>query len=263
MRPVDFFVCGVQKAGTTTLHSALARHPAIFLPEHKELHWFDRETIDWTRPDLSELHASVANAGPHQIIGDITPIYLYWPDAMARIAAYNGAAKMIVVLRDPVDRAYSHWVMESARGRESLPFAEAIRTGRARVATSPDSVRGAHRTFSYVERGFYGAQIQTALREFDASKLHIIDFETLTARPAEACGALCSFLGIPTRSDLFETLPHCRRSGDKAGLDPADRAHLRNLFRPDLERLLATPIEGAPEVASNILRRWETGTADR
>jgi hypothetical protein len=129
---VSFIVIGVQKAGTTALHDYLADDPAIGLSDVKEVHYFDDETVDWAAPDYGAYHAHFADDG-REIRGEATPIYVYWPNALDRIRAYNPAMRLILMLRDPVERAWSHWRMETARGVEQHSFAWCVRRGRQRL----------------------------------------------------------------------------------------------------------------------------------
>src|ERR1700761_3269521 len=126
---VSFLVAGVQKGGTTALFDYLGDEPGLSLAREKELHFFDDESQDWAAPNTAAYHAAFApfDGRPR---GEATPIYVYWPNSLARIRAYNPAMKLIVVLRDPVQRAWSHWRMEFARGVETRPFAWCIRQGR-------------------------------------------------------------------------------------------------------------------------------------
>ena len=111
---VDFAIAGVQKAGTTALFDYLSDEPELSLSHVKETHFFDDDERDWARPDYAPYHA-LFDAPDGRLRGEATPIYLYWPKVLERICAYNPAMKLIVVLRDPVERAWSHWRMEFAR----------------------------------------------------------------------------------------------------------------------------------------------------
>ncbi|RYG21799.1 MAG: sulfotransferase, partial [Burkholderiales bacterium] len=106
---VNFIVVGVQKAGTTALFDYLGDSPAVALSKVKEVHFFDDETVDWAKPDYGPYHAQFETADPIALRGEATPIYLYWPHSLERIAAYNPDIRLIVMLRDPVERAWSHW----------------------------------------------------------------------------------------------------------------------------------------------------------
>ena len=116
---LSFLVCGAQKSGTTALAAYLRQHPGIYLPERKELHFFDDETQAWPEPDLNELHRHFPGPQkPSKLWGEATPISLYWDPAAERIWRYNQAMRLIVILRNPIERAYSHWAMEHRRGND-------------------------------------------------------------------------------------------------------------------------------------------------
>lgn len=165
---VDFFVIGVQKGGTTALDMYLRQVPGIQMASQKEPHHFDDESIDWSTNASDNLHRFFHwQPGVSVVRGEATPIYSYWPNALQRLRRYNPSAKLIMCLRHPGFRAYSHWHMETQRGVETMPFATAVSpTGRLRVSADPT---GVHRTFSYVERGFYSYQIERALALFPHS----------------------------------------------------------------------------------------------
>ena len=133
MPRVDFIIPGVQKAGTTALFDHLGDVPGIALSTVKEVHFFDDESIDWARPDYRAYEAQFASV-QGAVVGEATPIYLYWPNALERIAAYNPVMRLIVMLRDPVERAWSHW-----RKRTKVDFTPAAMpkwTGCSRVAAA-------------------------------------------------------------------------------------------------------------------------------
>src|SRR4051812_28315114 len=116
--PVSFLVAGVQKGGTTALFDYLSELPELELPAVKEAHFFDDEqNVDWVAPDYARYHALFSNPG--RTWGEATPIYIYWPNALERIRAYNPAMKLILLFRDPIARAWSQWKMEYARGNET------------------------------------------------------------------------------------------------------------------------------------------------
>jgi len=189
---VGFLIAGVQKAGTTALHDYLSELPALELPPVKEAHFFDNEErVDWQAPDYSPYHALFAD--PSRLWGEATPIYLYWPNALERIRAYNPAMKLILLFRDPVERAWSHWKMEYARGKETEPFGWCIRDGRARMAEARP-YPGFHRVYSYVERGFYGRQLARALELFPREQLLLLGSNALRLDPEGTIGRICDFL---------------------------------------------------------------------
>ena len=191
---VTFLIAGVQKGGTTALYDYLADYPDVALSRVKEVHFFDDETRDWARPDYDDYHAGFDAPGGRPC-GEATPIYLYWPQALERICAYNPAMRLVVALRDPVERAWSHWKMEYARGKETEPFAWCIREGRARMAEGTP-YPGFHRVCSYVERGFYGRQLARLLALFPRHQLLLLASDTLKRDPTATIGTICAFLNV-------------------------------------------------------------------
>ena len=232
---VDFIVIGAQKAGTTALFDYLAGEPGVALSNVKEVHFFDDEAVDWAAPDYGAYHAHFP-ARDGRVTGEATPIYAYWPGAMERIAAYNPAARLILLLRDPVERAWSHWKMEYARGVETAPFAWCIRQGRQRLFEAQPW--GVHREFSYVERGFYGEQVEQVLGLFPREQLLIARAEELREDPNTVLGAVRSFLGLVPGGLVEPRQVHVGREMDYGqALRAEDIAHLRAVYAADQERL--------------------------
>lgn len=190
---MGIFVAGVQKGGTSALHAYLARHPDLNPGPRKELHFFDDETRDWRWPcDAAVDRLVPADA---RLRMDATPVTLFWPGALQRVARYNPWARLILIFRDPVERAWSHWCMEYARGEESLPFASALREGRQRLSALPSDA-DAWRVFSYVERGRYGAQLSRALALFPRRQMLLLQSQDLAGDPDGILAQVADFLGI-------------------------------------------------------------------
>ena len=235
-RRLAFLVAGVQKAGTSALHDYLSEVPGLQLPPSKELHFFDDERmVDWSAPDYRPLHDQFV--ADDRLRGEATPITLYWPSALERVAAYNPAMRLILLFRDPVGRAFSHWQMEWARGAERMPFAQAIREGRARMAGSAPAP-GFDRVASYVERGFYGRQLARAQRLFGRERILCLAQDGLERDPDGVVAEVCRFLGVET--PVAALRPRRVRSAPAipypSALQPADVAHLSNCFAAELER---------------------------
>lgn len=234
---VAFIVAGVQKAGTTALFDYLSEEPGVALSRVKEVHFFDDETQDWSRPDYAAYHGNF-EASDDRLRGEATPIYLYWPQSLERIAAYNPAMKLIVMLRDPVARAWSHWKMEYARGAETAPFAWCIREGRRRLFDAEPW--GCHREFSYVERGFYGEQFERLFGLFPRDQVLVLRAEDLNGQPAAALAKVRTFLGIPPGAGPEPRQVHVGREMDYGGeLTPEDAGFLRAIYAADQARLKA------------------------
>jgi len=236
-RKVDFVVIGAQKAGTTALFDHLGDDPRLNLSRVKETHFFDDESVDWTQPDYGAYHAhfDLDRPGP---MGEATPIYIFWPNSLERLAAYNPEARLILMLRDPVQRAFSHWRMEYARGAETLPFADAIRQGRRRLdglpANHPD-----RRAFTYVERGFYGAQVEHLLSLFPREQALLLKADALRRDPERALAAVYSLVGLePPPGPVAPREVHVAKAFDYGAMPTdADDDYLRALYRADQARL--------------------------
>jgi hypothetical protein len=199
-RQVDFVVAGTQKGGTTALASYLGEHPEICMPNSraqplmKELHHFDNETRFAAEVvDHSTYHNYYEPQVGHRVLGDATPIYMYWESAPARMQAYNPALKFIMLLRNPVTRAYSHWNMEVMKGRETFSFEEALQR-------EPERCREAwplqHRRWSYADRGRYSVQLARIWSQFPRSQTLVLKSEAFQADPAPALAQIAEFLGV-------------------------------------------------------------------
>ena len=232
---VAFIVAGVQKGGTTALFDYLGEAPELSLSRVKEVHFFDDEAQGWPAPDYAAYHANFT-AFDGRPRGEATPIYLYWPQSLERIAAYNPAVRLIVMLRDPVERAWSHWKMEYARGVETHPFAWCIRQGRQRLFDAEPW--GFHREISYVERGFYGEQMARLLGLFPREQVLVARAGDLRADPGAALARVRDFLGLARATAPAPREANVGRQMDYGSeLTAADVAHLRGVYARDLERL--------------------------
>ena len=233
-RRIDFIVMGAQKAGTTALFDHLSDDPALGLSKVKEVHFFDNDALDWATPDYGPYHDQFDWTG-EQIRGEATPIYVYWPGSLERIAAYRSDIKLILMLRDPVERAWSHWRMEAAWGVEPLAFAQAIRRGRQRLFSGEPW--GHHREYSYVERGFYGDQLDRVLRLFARDQVLVLQAEDLAADPNGVLSQFNGFVGAPPPPISAPRKVHVGQ--DMGQMDPADRDYLAEVYAPDQARLAA------------------------
>jgi hypothetical protein len=240
---VSFLIAGAQKGGTTALFDYLSDYSDLTLPPTKELHFFDDETQDWARPDYDVYHARFPEVGAAEgprPCGEATPIYMWWPNGLERIATYNPAMRLIVSLRDPVERAWSQWRMEYARGVETQPFAWCIRAGRQRAfdAGPPEHLWGHHREFSYVERGYYGEQMARLLSLFPREQVLVLTSEALKRQPEATLGRVRAFLDLPPASAPAPRVSHAAPDMDyPSDLTAADVAHLRQVYARDAERL--------------------------
>jgi hypothetical protein len=237
MAKLEFVIGGAQKSGTCTLDRLFRMHPALQMSAKKEIHFFDDETRDWSSPDYAALDAFFP-ASDARLRGEATPITLYWRPARKRLLDCNPDVKLIFLLRNPVERAFSHWKMMYAIGNDTLPFAEAVRDGRNRVRSEAE-VDGLHRHYSYVERGFYAEQLAGILELFPARNVHCEIFEEFFADREAGLQRLAAFLGItPFRAGLADV--HAYPAADieyPSTLTSEDVTYLSGLYRDDIARL--------------------------
>lgn len=236
---VDFLIAGVQKAGTYSLYRLLERHPEINLSKSKEVHFFDNEAIDWSSPPYRQYHRNFPRRRRGQVRGEATPIYIYWPDALERIRAYNPDIKLLLLLRDPIERTYSAFCHQRRKGRETLSFAAAIREGRARIG---DPKGLGNRQFTYVERGFYAAQLRRARALFPASNILPLDSRKLSRDPGALLSQVASFLGLGAPHGAVEEV-HANKRAALEAPDPVaaeDVALLAEIFADDVAALKAS-----------------------
>lgn len=231
---VSFLLAGVQKGGTTALARYLQQHPQLWLPEEKELHFFDNEDLSWADPAplYSGYHACFTAAPAGCLLGEATPIYSYWWPAMARIWAYNSSIRLILCLRNPVERAYSHWAMETGRAWDAVSFAEAIASEQERCRSAlPEQ----HRVFSYISRGFYSEQLRRLWNFFPQEQTLILRQEQLLEDPSSTLAAVHQFLGV---DPLPAAQPLRANNGSYSSpMDPSIRGQLQELFNPEISQL--------------------------
>ena len=199
----------------------------------KELHFFDREADD---EDYKKYHANFKPTPKQHVIGEASPIYMYWETAPYRIWKYNPKMKWILALRNPVERAFSAWNMEMKRGKEKLPFAEAIEKERERCR---EALPLQHRIYSYVDRGFYAPQVRRLFNIFGTNNCLVLLNEELRNDHKKTLHRVFEFLGVdssfvPPEASVFE-----QEYTDK--IDNQLRSRLIDIFHFDikeLERLL-------------------------
>ncbi len=189
----NFFCVGAQKSGTTTLHNILKQHPEIYLPKIKETKFFQNNSLFFKGLDFYEKEFFGKWKG-EKAIGEIDPEYMYFEYVPERIYKCIGEdVKFIFILRNPVDRAYSHYWMSYRRGYECESFENAIKLEPERLKI--DEFYKSH--FSYIDRGFYAEQIERFLKFFPKENMFFIIFETefITNRKNTII-SLLKFLGV-------------------------------------------------------------------
>jgi Sulfotransferase family len=207
MRGPNFFIIGAAKAGTTSLHTALAQHPQIYMSPVKEPNFFalsgkslqvPKGTISdaylasciTTWSDYQQLFAGVK----HEVaIGEASPSYLYYPETAQQIRSRLPEAKLIAILRDPVDRAYSNFLHHVQRDFESTDdFLEALQQEDSRLH------QGWWWGFSYLRAGFYYQQLKPYFDRFDANQIQVYLYQDLQANFSNIWQQVLHFLEVDT-----------------------------------------------------------------
>ena len=198
---IRFLLGGVQKAGTSALARYLSTHPRLRLPIDKEAHVFDAPDFDegWTPEQVDRRYADrFDDAGAGAIHGDATPFYVMHPRVVARIARYNPGMRWIVLLRDPCERALSHFHMERQRGQEGWPLWPALLLERWRLrGHHEDLQRGSPlRRHGYRLRGDYARQLDVLYSHFPREQVLLLRSDRLREQPAACVREACAFLGV-------------------------------------------------------------------
>ncbi len=240
-RPLpDFLIIGAQKAATTALYAYLRWHPEITGPSFKEVSYFDRHYArgeEWYRahlPSRPRLWAVERRRGARPLVGEASPSYLFHPLAPARVRSMTPDAKLIAVLRNPVDRAFSHYQHEVSLGRESLSFEDALdaepermRGEVERMLADPSYFSHAWWNYTYAARGRYAEQLERWYAEFPRDQVLVVISEELLEHPAGSYADVLRFLGA--RPHELESFPRIF-AREYRGMDPTTRDRLDGEF---------------------------------
>jgi Sulfotransferase domain len=244
----DYLIIGAQRAGTTSLFKYLVRHPAVGRPFlGKGAHFFDTnysEDLDRYRayfPTRAYKWYVKAFRRMNFVTGEGSPYYLAHPHAPYRIAQALPDVKLIALLRDPVERAYSHYQHEVARGFEDLTFEEAIEQEPSRLSGELERMRGdsSYNSFglqhhTYLARGLYSEQLEVWYRLFPKDQILILSSEDLFGAPDRTYREALAFLGLPALSlDEYEVF----NPRTYAAMNPETRRYLVDYFAEPNERL--------------------------
>ncbi len=246
MRPT-FLVIGAQKGGTTALYRYLREHPAALCATPKEVHYFN---VEYQRgPGWYLAHFPLATRGAavrrrlgvHPAVGEVTPAYLFHPRVPERVYAFDPGLKLISVLRDPVERAYSQYQMQLRGGTETRSFEYALEREEEewpreleRLLADPAYISPTGLQRSYVARGRYAEQLERWLRFFPREQLLILTSDDLLDDPAETMAVVAAFLGIPAWQ--AETYP-LRSVNEYEPMVAEIRDRLASTFEPHTRRL--------------------------
>lgn len=226
-------VVGTQKGGTTTLDGYLRLHPAICMASKKEVHFFDDDRyFVHGKVDYGAYHSFFDPRPSHRLLGETTPSYMYWLDAPRRIWEYNPDIKLISVLRNPSNRAYSHWNMQRDRGRDTRSFWVAIHN---EFDKTKQSLPLQNRPYSYIGRGFYAEQIRRLRSYFPETQILILKSEAFWQTPSESLDSIWSFLGVDSLGGSESLIKHARPY--ISSMTRREREYLRDTFEYDIRQL--------------------------
>lgn len=235
----DFIIIGVQKGGTSTLFSLLERHPQIKGSVFKEVHYYDynfSKGIKWYR-SFFPIKSSLT-----RLVGEASPYYFFHPLVPNRIKQDNPNVKLILLLRDPVARAYSHYQMERRKHKEKIEsFEEAIEVEESRIAPEiakmdqdPFYFSSSHQTYSYVSRGYYGDQLERWYKYFDRDQILVLKSEDFFGDPSAIIKKVYDFLDVDDFQDLnFQP----KNQGNYGNMKHETVELLKEKFRKDQVKL--------------------------
>jgi hypothetical protein len=236
---LDFIIAGAQKSGTTALHYFLQKHPQITLGDQQEMHFFDNDELFSSAVDYDLLHRHfppvARSTSPKKsglVAGECTPSYLYHKPAMERIWNYNPGIKLLVLLRNPVERAFAHWNMQRFKGREPLDFLDAVKEeqDRLRQTTALEA-----RRIAYLDRGRYSGQLERVFKFFPREQVKFIKSEEFRDKNRETLESIFDFLGVKRlraiRSKDRNVVPYER------AMRVEERTHLYAIFADEITRV--------------------------
>lgn len=253
----DFLIIGGQRCGTSSLYYYLTEHPSIAPAFTKEPHFFDEEFArgaGWYRtqfPTILQKNYYKGLLGRDLLTGEGTPYYLLYPHAARRAKEVVPQVKLIALLRNPADRAYSQYWIEKQAGYEEWTFEDAVKHEEERLAGEWEKMlqdenyySHSYRHFSYLTRGIYIDQLQNWMNYFPREQMLILKSEDLYSNPEEVVQQTLEFLGVPTGT-LNQEFKNYRRPSKKGyrnkvvppRLDPATKNFLAEYFRLHNARL--------------------------
>jgi|tagenome__1003787_1003787.scaffolds.fasta_scaffold20905451_2 hypothetical protein len=260
----DFVIVGAQKAGTTSLYAYLTAQPDVLPATAKEVHFFD--SCEWDRgaqtyrayfPTRARVRLRSAMRSRPTLTGEATPYYLYHPLAPERLAATAPQTKVIILLRDPVERTLSHYWHEVRGGREHLPLRAALEAEPARLRGREEALQNGapqcrhrdHQVFSYVDRSRYSRQVGRYLALFPREQVLVLRSELLFGDDAETIERLAEFLRLPRLTGRFAE----KNLGRRQSRDPEEAA---------VRGLLADTLADEEAALRELLGDTFTWTAD-
>jgi len=243
----NFLILGAARSGTTSLYQYLTEHPSIIPGVGKEIYFFDKKFqngFNWYKsffPTKLKMSITENKQKTKCLTGEATPRYLHYPHAPKRVFELLPNIKLIVLLRNPTDRAYSHYQMEVSSGNEKLTFEEAIEKEEERTKDIMKKMQNDENFYSvdfyrksYLTRGIYLEQLQRWFKFFPREKFLILKSEDLYSNPSKIYQESLNFLGLP-KHELVSFKAHRMRK--YSSIRKETREKLTDYFRPYNEQL--------------------------
>ena len=237
-----FLILGAQKSGTTSLYRYLTAHPSVKPALRKEIHYFDLNFERGRNWYLTHFPSHVASGS---ITGEATPYYLFHPAVPGRVADMLPAARLVAVLRNPVDRAYSHYAHSVKHGFETSSFEDALARelkligDSARLAEHVDD-NYSHQHHTYLSRGLYAQQLDRWYPLYRPEQLLVLKSEDLSNHPAVVVQRTAEFLGLSAHELRDLSYPRLHQGTYGSAMNPTTREMLQEFFRPHNQDLAAT-----------------------
>ncbi len=256
----NFLVIGAAKSGTTSLYHYLKQHPQVYMSPEKEPKFFAFEgrKLDFRGPgyrmvvtDIEEYRALFAGVSGEEAIGEASAMYLYVPEAADRIRRYVPEARLVAMLRNPVDRAYSAYLHRVREGRERLGFSEALKEEETRIQ---DNWRP---LWHHKSMGFYHAQLTRYYELFSREQIRVYLYEDLNEDPVGMTQSIFRFLEV---DDAFVPDTSLRLNVSRI---PRSRAlqtfinkpnPLKSVLKPSLPKGLRKPLFAASLLDHNLTK---------
>lgn len=239
MRLPDFIIGGAPRSGTTWLYALLDRHPDVFMarPVAPEPKFFLVDEL--YEKGLRYYSDTWFSAAAARLAGEKSTDYLESGAAADRIARDLPSVRLIFILREPAERAYSNYLWTRTNGLETQDFASALAAEDERERTLPDRLRFA-RPYSYFSRGLYAELLARYFGRFPRRQILVLKFEDIVARPEDLAARLHRFLGIAPRPEDAASLGVINASmKEQTGLDEGIRRELTERYAEPNRRLAA------------------------
>ena len=239
----DFIIVGAMKSGTTSLFHYLAAHPQVVAPQHKEIHFFDNQYEkgeNWYRRHFPL--RTTMRLKENAITGESSPYYMLHPLAPERMKEVVPEAKLIFLLRDPVERAISHYFFMRRFGEEDRSFEEAVRESHSSVKKEESKIKKGekgkswtHQMYYYISKVKYHEQIKKYEKKFGKENIKLLDSKKFLVKTRKVYMDVCNFLRIEKQIDVkFERK---NKGANKKEISQKGKKFAKEKLKMDMENL--------------------------